>query len=108
MQHHILEDPDLFSLSRPSSLFIIDQGQSEAQKIRIMASLTPDEMIYNGGKILQQSYGGAVLFADISGFTDLTEKYSMMGKGGPSRLTQVLNSYIGAMVQEIMSNTGEI
>lgn len=86
---------------------MVDGAQStEAHKTRIVASLVPDEMIYNGGKIAQQSYGGAILFADISGFTDLTERYSNLGKGGPSRLTQVLNSYIGAMVQEIMSNTG--
>lgn len=44
----------------------------------------------------------------IAGFTDLCEKYNKSGKGGPSRLTQVLNSYIGAMVQEIMSHGGDV
>lgn len=42
------------------------------------------------------------------GFTDLCEKYNKSGKGGPSRLTQVLNNYIGAMVQEIMSHGGDV
>lgn len=38
----------------------------------------------------------------------MCEKYNKTGKGGPSRLTQVLNSYIGSMVQEIMSHSGDV
>lgn len=38
----------------------------------------------------------------------MTEKYSAIGKGGPSRLTQVLNNYIGAMVQDIISSNGDV
>lgn len=38
----------------------------------------------------------------------MTEKYNQAGKGGPSRLTLVLNGYIGALVQEIMSFGGDI
>lgn len=50
-----------------------------------------------------------MLKSDLSqGFTDLCEKYNKTGKGGPSRLTQVLNSYIGSMVQEIMSHSGDV
>lgn len=42
------------------------------------------------------------------GFTELCEKYNKAGRGGPSRLTQVLNAYIGAMVQEILSHGGDV
>lgn len=42
------------------------------------------------------------------GFTDLAEKYTKTGKGGPSKLTETLNSYIGAMVQEILSHSGDV
>lgn len=38
----------------------------------------------------------------------MCEKYNKSGKGGPSRLTQVLNNYIGAMVQEILSHSGDV
>ncbi|XP_055544370.1 adenylate cyclase type 10-like isoform X2 [Wyeomyia smithii] len=41
-------------------------------------------------------------------FTDLSEKFNQPGKGGASKLSQVLNSYIGAMVQEILSHGGDI
>lgn len=34
--------------------------------------------------------------------------YNKTGKGGPSRLTTVLNSYIGSMVQEIISHYGDV
>lgn len=43
-----------------------------------------------------------------SGFTDLSEKFNQPGKGGASKLSQVLNSYMGAMVQEILSHGGDI
>lgn len=43
-----------------------------------------------------------------AGFTDLTEKYTKTGVGGPSKLSEILNSYIGAMVQEILSHNGDV
>lgn len=43
-----------------------------------------------------------------TGFTDLAEKYTQTGRGGPSKLTDTLNSYIGAMVQEILSHNGDV
>lgn len=43
----------------------------------------------------------------FKGFTKLCETYTKTG-GGPSRLTQVLNSYIGAMVQEILTHKGDV
>uniref|UniRef100_A0A6P7FT00 Adenylate cyclase type 10-like n=1 Tax=Diabrotica virgifera virgifera TaxID=50390 RepID=A0A6P7FT00_DIAVI len=76
--------------------------------VRIMASLVPDEIIYNIGDYSMKDLDACLLFGDVSGFTDLCEKYNTTGKGGPSRLTQVLNSYIGAMVQEILSHSGDV
>lgn len=38
----------------------------------------------------------------------MTEKYTKSGKGGPSKITETLNSYIGAMVQEILSHSGDV
>lgn len=42
------------------------------------------------------------------GFTELAEKYTKIGKGGPSKLSETLNSYIGAMVQEILYHEGDV
>ncbi|XP_076268027.1 adenylate cyclase type 10-like [Rhynchophorus ferrugineus] len=75
---------------------------------RIFASLVPDEVIYHINDYSRRYFEGCLLFGDVSGFTDLCEKYNKTGKGGPSKLTQVLNSYIGAMVQEILSHDGDV
>jgi len=47
------------------------------------------------------------LFADISGFTELSEKYQNL-ENGASKLSAVLNFYLGIMVQEILSHDGDI
>ncbi|CAG9833176.1 unnamed protein product [Diabrotica balteata] len=85
-----------------------DGDQYVEKHVRIMASLVPDEIIYNIGDYSMKDLDACLLFGDVSGFTDLCEKYNTTGRGGPSRLTQVLNSYIGAMVQEILSHSGDV
>ncbi|XP_060536145.1 adenylate cyclase type 10-like [Cylas formicarius] len=85
-----------------------DFGHTEEDHTRIFASLVPDEVIYNINDYSKRQFDACLLFGDVSGFTDLCEKYNKSGKGGPSRLTQVLNSYIGAMVQEILSHDGDV
>ncbi|CAH2042556.1 unnamed protein product, partial [Iphiclides podalirius] len=73
-----------------------------------MASLLPDEIIYKHSDFSVRTYETALMFIDVSGFTDICEAYTKAGRGGPSRLTQVLNTYIGAMVQEILTHNGDI
>ncbi|KAL3270905.1 hypothetical protein HHI36_021414 [Cryptolaemus montrouzieri] len=78
------------------------------KRTKISASLIPDEVIQNVNDYSHKHYNACLLFGDVSGFTELTEKYNQAGKGGPSRLTLVLNGYIGALIQEIMSFGGDI
>lgn len=77
-------------------------------KTKILASLMPDEVLQDVNDYSHKHYNACLLLGDVSGFTELTEKYNQAGKGGPSRLTLVLNGYIGALVQEIMSFGGDI
>lgn len=82
---------------------------SEADiKTKILASFVPDDIIYNVGNYDHRTYEICLLFGDVSGFTDLSEKYNLPGTGGASKLTNVLNTYIGSMVQEIMCRGGDI
>ncbi|XP_053615027.1 adenylate cyclase type 10-like [Plodia interpunctella] len=81
---------------------------SQGAKVSNIASMVPDEIIYYPSDYSVRSYDGALMFIDVSGFTELCESYTKPGRGGPSRLTQVLNSYIGAMVQEIMAHNGDV
>ncbi|KAI3384550.1 hypothetical protein SNEBB_003617 [Seison nebaliae] len=48
------------------------------------------------------SYNAVVLFADVSGFTKLTEIYSNDVQRGVGHLTRLLNNYIGGLVRIMM------
>nr|XP_033201808.1 adenylate cyclase type 10-like [Bombus vancouverensis nearcticus] len=70
--------------------------------------MCPDEILDHYDDYNTRMYYTTLMLGDISGFTDLAEKYTKTGKGGPSKLTETLNSYIGAMVQEILSHNGDV
>ena len=50
---------------------------------------------------------GVLLFADVSGFTALTERYSKH-REGVSGLTDALNGYISKICQRILESGGDI
>ncbi|XP_043251737.1 adenylate cyclase type 10-like [Colletes gigas] len=78
------------------------------QHTKIFASMCPDEILDHYDDYQTRMYYTTLMLGDISGFTDLAEKYTKTGRGGPSKLTDTLNSYIGAMVQEILSHNGDL
>jgi class 3 adenylate cyclase len=49
-----------------------------------------------------------VLFADISGFTPLTESLNTLGAEGVERLTTHLNEYFSQMIKLITDHGGDI
>jgi len=49
-----------------------------------------------------------LLFLNISGLTALCETYSQAAKSGIEQLTETMNSYISALVSEIISYDGDI
>jgi class 3 adenylate cyclase len=75
---------------------------------KVMGSMLPDEIIIDPSDYEPRKFDAAIVFADISGFTHLSEEYNKPGKGGPSRLSIVLNSYIGSIVQEILLHGGDV
>jgi class 3 adenylate cyclase len=52
-------------------------------------------------------FSGALLFVDISGFTDLTERLARKGPGGTEELTFILNSYVGRLLDLISDHGGD-
>lgn len=50
----------------------------------------------------------AVLFADISGFTALTERIATEGPEGVEKITLILNEYFTRMVESIHANGGDV
>lgn len=51
---------------------------------------------------------GAVLFADISGFTRLTEALVAQGSGGIEQLSRILNGYFDALLSVIAQHGGDV
>ncbi len=56
----------------------------------------------------ESQFETALLFADISGFTALTERLAKQGPGGMEQLTQILNAYFGRLISTINSHGGDI
>ncbi len=54
-----------------------------------------------------EEFDAAVMFADISGFTPLTEALAQKGAEGPEELTRILNGYFTRMIAIIESEGGE-
>ncbi|XP_039341045.1 adenylate cyclase type 10 isoform X3 [Mauremys reevesii] len=96
--------------------FIANMEQRKSSDCTIIgkvAAHVPDLIVY--GDFSQEvpfieSFDGVLLFADISGFTALTEKFSMDTSldRGADQLTQTLNHYVGDIVEEILVYGGDI
>src|SRR5438874_1465574 len=54
------------------------------------------------------TFPGAVLFADISGFTALTERLAEHGRTGVEELTQMLNEYFGRIIEIVIVHGGDV
>ncbi len=55
-----------------------------------------------------EQFSTAVLFADISGFTPLTERLSRRGPAGVEELSRALNGYFGQLIDLITAHGGDI
>lgn len=50
----------------------------------------------------------AVLFADISGFTALSERLAQRGPAGAEELTEILNRYFGHLIELVSAHGGDL
>jgi class 3 adenylate cyclase len=57
---------------------------------------------------VSSQFQAAVLFADISGFTALTERLAQKGPVGAEELTQLLNAYFGQLIDLVQVHGGDI
>jgi class 3 adenylate cyclase/predicted ATPase len=51
---------------------------------------------------------GALLLADISGFTAMSERLSTLGREGVEQLTEIVNRHFGAMLKIILDHGGDL
>ncbi|KAF7241423.1 Adenylate cyclase type 10, partial [Varanus komodoensis] len=90
-----------------------EKKQVEFSTLGKVAAHVPDLIVY--GDFSQdvpfiESFDGVLLFVDISGFTALTEKFSMNTNldRGADELTQALNHYVGDIVEEVLVFGGDV
>src|SRR5215207_628504 len=55
-----------------------------------------------------ERFHAAVLYADISGFTPLTERLSRSGPAGVEELSGLLNAYFGELIALIAALGGDV
>ena len=54
------------------------------------------------------SLDGSVLFADVSGFTKLSEHLATLGKAGAEELTRILNQSFTDLLQVAFTESGDL
>jgi class 3 adenylate cyclase/tetratricopeptide (TPR) repeat protein len=68
---------------------------------QVIANPTPGQ---TGGKFVD----GALLFADISGFTPMSERLSRIGREGAEEVTGIINRYFGVMLDILQAYGGQL
>jgi class 3 adenylate cyclase/predicted ATPase len=57
-----------------------------------------------GGEFLN----GTLMFSDVSGFTALSERLSVLGREGAEQITDIINRYFGQMMSIIFAHGGDV
>ncbi|HEY1012303.1 MAG TPA: adenylate/guanylate cyclase domain-containing protein, partial [Herpetosiphonaceae bacterium] len=60
------------------------------------------------GEISGALWEGSLLFADLSGFTALSEHLASLGKEGSEEITRIINLLFSALVEEIELHGGDL
>lgn len=66
----------------------------------------PDELFASGSEQKGSEMTGTLLFSDVSGFTQLSEKLARHGPDGIERLTTHLNAYFSRMLDILAQSNG--
>ncbi|MEM7347533.1 MAG: adenylate/guanylate cyclase domain-containing protein, partial [Chloroflexota bacterium] len=83
--------------------------------IETLASYVPSQIVgdlaRNPAAIAEaksEQFLAAVLFADISGFTALTERLAQQGPAGAEELTHLINAYFTQLIELITTHGGDV
>jgi class 3 adenylate cyclase len=95
---------------------VTSHTQTGSSTLDAVSSFLPELLItpLNSGLITQDqatykvNFHACLLFADISGFTALAEKFDQEGTEGAEKLTLVLNRYFGGFIDIVNGHGGDI
>ena len=99
---HVAQPPQGKRSSAEQNVFEVEKKLSS----HVPDLVVFDENCENIPHILQ--FDAVLLFADVSGFTALTERYTLSSEKGTDALTVTLNSYIGKIVEIILDSGGDV
>ena len=106
------EDPNAVTLNTAHKASSADLSLEELKRLsNYVPRLILRRLLSNTNPIKApeiENYPAAAVFADISGFTPLTEKLASLGMEGIERLTTVLNAYFGKLIEIIYKHGGDI
>jgi class 3 adenylate cyclase/tetratricopeptide (TPR) repeat protein len=83
--------------------------------LETLASYVPAQVVHHLARDRQphlaptaDRFPAVVFFADISGFTALTEQFARRGPSGAEDLTRLLNAYFGQLIELVIAHGGDI
>lgn len=91
-----IDDQSAYPSSNPSFTFIYQLPDVVLQRKRYR------KMPY------AENFDGIILFADVSGFTEMCQKYSSNVHRGVNQLANALNGYIAPIVEAILKEKGDV
>ncbi|MEE8392646.1 MAG: adenylate/guanylate cyclase domain-containing protein, partial [Anaerolineae bacterium] len=97
-------DPDDLARTQEHLDRLLDVVITYLPRHLVQTELATDDVPSIGGAFLD----GALLFADISGFTAMSEQLSTLGKEGAEQITSLVNRYFSAMLQVLFAYGGDL
>ncbi|KAL3286250.1 hypothetical protein HHI36_000760 [Cryptolaemus montrouzieri] len=91
-----------------SDIFNFTQPEKIQKQVKMFASFLPDETLLDVDDYTPREIECCLLYGRITGMHGLIERSHKMKADFKLKLTNQLNQFIGAMVQEILSNGGDI
>jgi len=100
---HLWQDQDL-ARAHEHLTRLLDVVITYLPRQLVQVELAPGDIPPVGGAFLD----GTLLFADISGFTHLSEQLSVLGKEGAERITELISQCFGAMLEVLFAHGGDL
>ncbi len=107
--------PDLWrklSSGKPQRRLLIKALDRLRSLVYLLSTFIPSNIVQEKmkqavpGLVRGEMLSGSLLFADVSGFTALSERLSTLGPEGAERLTAIMNDYFVAMLNIVASSGG--
>lgn len=108
MEAHLAQHGDL-----PEDIRL-SLGVQVRQDLQACAAYIPSRLVRTQltnpepGRVSGAFWQGSIVFADLSGFTNLCDKLSVLGKQGAEEVSTVVNHLFGVLVAEVFAYKGEL